>query len=181
LRKSGLLTLSVLFVATAADLTEKHVTDHLNWYRIAHDAPQLQSRTLDRAAYDGVQTICSRGFDHHVGTEAEQASLYYVGGPCDSDLEAAQIKALKSWYGECPAYYGQGFASNTGHFTQIVWKGARTYGLWAQTCNIPGLNCESYGGCCAVMLKTDESNILGQFNQNIGNAGRCANVDTPWA
>lgn len=179
MRKSGLLTLSVLFVATAADFTEKHVTDHLNWYRIKHDAPQFQSRSLDYAAYEGTTAICNRGFAHHPGTEAEQGSIYYETGPCDSDYEAAQIKALKNWYSECPDYYGQGWDTNTGHFTQMVWKGAKTYGLWAQTCNIPNLNCEAYGGCCAVVLKSDESNIIGQFRENVVQKG-CANVETPW-
>jgi hypothetical protein len=178
MRKSGLLTLSVLFVATAADVTEKDVTDFLNWYRYKHDAPQLQ-RKLDYAAYEGGLAVCNRGFDHHEGTEAEYASLSYESGPCSSDLEADQIKALKRWYRECPKYYGQGWDFNTGHFTQIVWKGAKTFGLWAQTCNIPGVNCAA-GGCCVVVLKNDEFNIQGQYDRNIGNVGGCANAETPW-
>ena len=35
---------------------------------------------------------------HHKDTKAEYASLYYGGGPCDSDQEKSEIAALKHWY-----------------------------------------------------------------------------------
>ena len=73
---------------------------------------------------------------------------------------------------ECPEYYGQGFAQETGHFTHLVWKSLKTYGIWAQTCDVPGGRYK-----CVVALKTDGSaNLQGAFSQNIGNVGQCTNV-----
>ena len=108
-----------------------------------------------------------------MGTEAELSSLYASSGPCGSDLEGDEVKALQSWYGECPKYYGQGFTLETGHFTHLVWKSCKQYGIWAQTCsNGPMAN------QCVVALKMDCShNLQGAFNQNIEH-GKCANVQT---
>ena len=36
--------------------------------------------------------------DHHVGTEAEQSSLFASTAACNSDQEASEIEALQSWY-----------------------------------------------------------------------------------
>ena len=75
-------------------------------------------------------------------------------------------------FSECPDYYGQGFAQNTGHFTHMVWKSCKTYGIWAQTCDVPGTSLK-----CVVALKMDCShNLQGSFDQNIGNVGQCTNV-----
>ena len=55
----------------------------------------------------------------------------------------------------------------------MVWKSAKTYGIWAQTCDIPGSTYK-----CAVALKTDEANIQGTWKSNVGGRyGQCANVD----
>ena len=41
-------------------------------------------------------------------------------------------------FSECSLYNGQGFSGPTGHFTHVVWKSCETFGMAAQTCNIPG-------------------------------------------
>ena len=80
---------------------------------------------------------------------------------------------------ECPLYWGQGFDYKTGHFTHMVWKSVKKYAIWAQTCSkgIPGSG--NKGPECAVALKTDSSvNVQGAFSRNIGNVGRCVNIQS---
>jgi hypothetical protein len=177
MKKTCLLPALVLLVAVTvgAERTQKDVSTFLNWYRNAHGAGQL-TNTLDRKAYEATQAVCKYGWDHHVGTEAEQASLFASTAACNSDQEASEIEALQEWYSECPDYYGQGFSQSTGHFTHMVWKSCKTYGIWAQTCDVPGTSLK-----CVVALKTDcAPNVRGSFDQNIGNIGQCTNVKAPW-
>jgi len=171
MKKTLSLTALLLVITVCAG---DDVDSYLNWYRSAHGAVSL-TKDLDYAAYEATTAVCNYGFDHHPGTEAEHASLYASSGECSSQ-EAAGVEALKWWYKECPDYYGQGFAQNTGHFTHMVWKSCKSFGIWAQTCNIPGTDYK-----CAVALKTDcKANLEGAFSQNVGNVGQCANVETPW-
>ena len=73
-------------------------------------------------------------------------------------------------YRECPKYHGQGFSMGTGHFTQMVWKSCKSYGIYAQTCKIKGSSMK-----CAVALRMDcAANMRGAFKSNVGNVGQCA-------
>jgi hypothetical protein len=75
-------------------------------------------------------------------------------------------------YSECPKYHGQGFSMGTGHFTQMVWKSCKSFGIYAQTCNIKGSSMK-----CAVALRMDcAANMQGAFKSNVGNVGQCAKV-----
>jgi len=128
---------------------------------------------LDYAAFEATNAICQYGLDYHPGTEG---TLHLALQPECSSQEAAGVETLKHWYKQCPDYYGQGFSENTGYFTHMVWKSCKSFGIWAQTCNIPGTSYK-----CAVALKTDcNANLDGAFSQNVGNVGQCANVETPW-
>ena len=76
------------------------------------------------------------------------------------------------FFSECPDYHGQGFSRDTGHFTHLVWKSVKTYGIWAQTCDIPNTKWK-----CAIAFKTDGSpNQEGGYSSNVGNVGQCAKV-----
>ena len=54
----------------------------------------------------------------------------------------------------------------------MVWKSSKKYGIWAQTCNIPGSTFK-----CVVALRMDKGNLHGAFSSNIGNVGQCTNVN----
>lgn len=177
---STLVLLVVISACTAND-----INTYIGWYRTAHGGGALPyDAGLEERAKQGVYAICNYGLDHHPGYETEYASLYVDAQPCDVKGDS-KVNALKEWYKECPNYYGEEDLSNFlnyGHFTHMVWNSVTKYGMWAQTCLVPGQPCPS-SGCCAVVLKTDKDsqwNVPGQFNQNIKNVGNCANVETPW-
>lgn len=181
MKNTCLLTTLVLLViiTVCSGYTQDDVTNFLNWYRAAHGAGKVKNG-LEYAAYEATNAVCKYGRGHHEGTEAEFASLSYFPGPCDKDQEKTEIEALKYWYSECPDYYGQGFSKDTGHFTHMVWKSVKNYGIFAQTCDIPNTKWK-----CAIALRTDGSPPAngdwdGGFSSNVGNVGQCANLDRPW-
>lgn len=170
----GLIFL-VTMTGLCASYNQNDVTGYLNFLRAEHGANKLRfdKGGLEYAAYEATNAVCNYGFGHHKGTESEFASLWASPYECQNDQEKSEIEALASWYTECPLYYGQGFDTRTGHFTHMVWKSAKKYGIWAQTCpnGIPGSNDK-----CVVALKTDDGNVIGSFSRNIGNVGRCFNI-----
>jgi len=150
------------------------ITLHLNWLRHNHGANKVEKDDgMVYNAYEATNAMCQYGgIGHWRGTEAESASLYVNYAPCKG-AEQDLVDALNTWYDECWQYsQGQEFSDDTGHFTQMVWKSAKRYGMWAQTCT------GSSGQFCAVALKTDTFNVQGAYNQNV-QAGNCNK--TPWA
>jgi len=170
-----LLTLALVPNCLAGE--EKDVTTYLNWYRRAHGAYQVQHDAgLEYAAYEATNAVCTYGFDHHRGTEAEYSSLWADSNDCgtNTDPRGSQVAALKSWYAECPKYPGY-YTDGSGHFSHMVWKSSNKYGMWAQTCSIPGSNLR-----CVVVLKTDtDFNVQGAFGQQV-ERNYCANIEEPW-
>merc|ERR1719361_2506800 len=84
-------------------------------------------------------------------------------------------KTLKYWYSECRDYQGY-WTSDVGHFTHMVWKTIRNYGMWARSCSIPGSNYK-----CVVALKTNPNGNLNvhdasSMNRNV-EKNYCANVE----
>ena len=64
------------------------------------------------------------------------------------------------------------FSMGMGHFTKMVWKSCKSYGIYAQTCNVKGSSMK-----CAVALRMDcAANMRGEFKSNVGNVGKCAKV-----
>jgi hypothetical protein len=66
--------------------------------------------------------------------------------------------AVDNWYAECPKYTG-GFSENAGHYTQLMWKGAKEVG------------CAAVGDIAACLY--DQGNIIGEFAQNVPPPGKC--------
>ena len=61
------------------------------------------------------------------------------------------------------------FSMGMGHFTKMVWKSCKSYGIYAQTCNVKGSSMK-----CAVALRMDcAANMQGAFKSNFG---QCAKV-----
>lgn len=98
-------------------------------------------------------------FQHDPNLNGEGENLAFfngVAGDCTN--------ALVLWYdNEEPKYdYNKpGFSPETGHFTQVVWKGTTAVGV-AQASS-------GSGAIYIVARYSPRGNILGQFSQNVGN------------
>jgi len=175
--------LLVAITACAAEQNHNDVTQHLGWFRIAHGGQTIPSdETLVFKAFEATNAVCKSGLGHHAGTEAEHAALnIHSFNSCVSQRDA-NLATIKRFYREeCPLYRGSVNSNDdNGHFTQIVWQDSTKYGMWAQTCKVPGQSC-SAGGCCVTAFKSDGlPNLPGEVRNNIDFVGQCVDAETPW-
>ncbi|KAG0024782.1 hypothetical protein BGZ80_007717 [Entomortierella chlamydospora] len=108
-------------------LTAKERKDILavhNKYRARHQAPALTWNS--KIATFGNNWIQACEFKHSGGPHGENLAAGY------SNFKAA----VKAWYDEVKYYnYGRpGFSSQTGHYTQVVWKSTSSVGCAKKKC-----------------------------------------------
>ncbi|KAG0222428.1 CAP domain-containing protein [Mortierella sp. GBAus27b] len=122
---SFLVTAGILAVSNAQVPTEQQtILDTHNQYRALHNATAL---TWDPKLADA-------------GALAIQACQFkHSGGKYGENLAAGHkdfATAIKAWYDEEKKYdYNQpGFSGDTGHFTQVVWKGTKSVGCAKKFC-----------------------------------------------
>ena len=83
-----------------------------------------------------------------------QNLAYYSGGTFTPE------HAVKLWYDEISAYNfnNPGFASNTGHFTQLVWAGTTEVGIGRATKGQTTYVVANY---------VPPGNVIGKFPENV--------------
>jgi len=129
--------------------TQSYLSAHNN-YRKKHGAPPL---SYDAAMASYAQSHVDNGGCHmqhsHPHTYGENLGIGF------SDITSC----IKMWYEENSSYsYAHGgFSTSTGHFTQVVWKGATKIGCGKAKCG------KSYYISC----NYDHGNIIGQFQDNV--------------
>ena len=115
---------------------------------------------LAAGAEDWAKELVSKNeFDHskNLGNQKIKTTKGCDGmsSGCGENLYKVMGKALdpnevvKAWYDECSDYNGK-FTEGTGHYTQLVWKGAKKVG-----CGVAGSNSGGIGVCWY-----DKGNIL---------------------
>ncbi|PWW72626.1 PR-1-like protein [Tuber magnatum] len=120
--------------------------------RALHGVPAL---TYDKALADYAAGVCSScRFEHSNGPHGENLAAGY----------SSPSAAIQAWYDEekLYSYSSGGFSSETGHFTQMVWKSATKLGCAVKACN--GAN-----GTPGTFLTCnyDTGNVIGQFQANV--------------
>ena len=104
----------------------KEALEAHNRFRAAHQAPSLTwSSALARDAEAWAKQIAREGRLRHDDTK-DGENVFMVFG---REIDGAD--AVNSWYSEVKNYdfCKPGFQSNTGHFTQVVWKGSKELGI----------------------------------------------------
>ncbi|XP_061071628.1 GLI pathogenesis-related 2 isoform X2 [Conger conger] len=112
---------------------EKEFVDTHNAYRRKHGAPPLTlSRDLCRSAQAWADNLLSMKSMRHSKTNNGE-NLYYAWSSVPKKLTGKE--AVDSWYSEIKDYNfrNPGFQSNTGHFTQVVWKSTTEVGVGLAT------------------------------------------------
>ncbi|KAI9754216.1 MAG: hypothetical protein M4579_004813 [Chaenotheca gracillima] len=138
---------------TAPSEFEKTMLSVHNMYRDQHNASALSWNTS------------LADFGNHW---AEGCVWKHSGGPSGEDLAAGYANAtaaVEAWGNERAQYNfaKQGFSEQTGHFTQVVWKGTKTVGCGRVKCDgknkTPGwyVVCEYYPA----------GNVGGEYDQNV--------------
>lgn len=104
----------------------KEALEAHNKFRAAHQAPPLTwSSALAQDAEVWAKKIAKKGRLEHDDTK-DGENIYMV---CGREIDGTD--AVNSWYSEVKDYnFGKpGFQSNTGHFTQVVWKSSEELGI----------------------------------------------------
>ncbi|XP_060743217.1 Golgi-associated plant pathogenesis-related protein 1 [Tachysurus vachellii] len=104
-----------------------------NEYRKKHGAPALSmSKDLCTSAQAWADHLLSIKTLQHSDTNKGE-NLYYFQSSAPKKLTGDE--PVDNWYSEIKDYNfsNPGFASNTGHFTQVVWKSSKEVGVGLAT------------------------------------------------
>lgn len=104
-----------------------------NKYREKHNAPPMTfSNDLNSSAQRWADELLSLGRLQHSKT-GDGENVFTMYGSAGITLTGKE--AVESWYSEIKDYKwnSPGFAGNTGHFTQVVWKDSTQLGVGVAT------------------------------------------------
>ncbi|XP_076005613.1 Golgi-associated plant pathogenesis-related protein 1-like isoform X2 [Genypterus blacodes] len=104
-----------------------------NDYRKKHGAPLLTlSSDISATAQAWADHILSKKTMEHSSTNDGENIFYKFSS---ASIKLTGKEAVDSWYAEISDYNWRspGYASNIGHFTQVVWKGTTEVGVGLAT------------------------------------------------
>ncbi|MFW9262674.1 CAP family protein [Nostoc sp. CALU 546] len=153
-----------------ATLRSAAVSKH-NAYRATHKSPNITiSDSLNSSAQAWAEKIASSGEFEHSTNRTNVGENIYASYSTQSTVDPTTLgnTAVKEWYDEIKDYNyaNPGFSSETGHFTQVVWKGSTQLGCGAAqgTATIEGTN---YNAFYVVCQYAPAGNVPGQFPENV--------------
>ena len=160
---------------TAIDLTtlRNEILVRHNAYRTTHHSPAMASQSsLNTTAQQWAEYLAKNAlFQHSTAAQRNNAGeniyVYYTTATTVTVATLA-TEAVKSWYNEDKDYdYAIAkFASNTGHFTQVVWKASVGLGSGAAS-GIKVINGVTYNAFYVVSQYAPAGNLTGAFAANV--------------
>lgn len=160
---------------TAIDLTtlRNEILVRHNAYRTTHHSPAMASQSsLNTTAQQWAEYLAKNAlFQHSTAAQRNNAGeniyVYYTTATTVTVATLA-TEAVKSWYNEVKDYdYAIAkFASNTGHFTQVVWKASVGLGSGAAS-GIKVINGVTYNAFYVVSQYAPAGNLTGAFAANV--------------
>ncbi|MBE9003091.1 MULTISPECIES: CAP family protein [unclassified Nostoc] len=169
---TGVMSNNSVFGETSIDLAAMRsaaVSKH-NTYRATHRSPNI---TIDNSLNTGAQAwaekIASSGNFEHSNTPNVGENIY-ASYTSETSIDPTTLGngAVEDWYSEIKdyKYESPGFSSETGHFTQVVWKGSTKLGCGAAqgTATIEG---NKYNAFYVVCQYATAGNVQGQFPDNV--------------
>ena len=153
-----------------ATLRSVAVSQH-NTYRATHKSPNITiSDSLNSSAQAWAENIASSGQFTHSTNRNNVGENIYASFTTEASIDPTTLGngAVSKWYSEVKDYNyaSPGFSSNTGHFTQLVWKGSTQLGCGAAqgTATIEGTK---YNAFYVVCQYAAAGNMQGQFPDNV--------------
>ncbi|XP_071801939.1 uncharacterized protein [Asterias amurensis] len=131
-----------------------------NEHRSKHGVDSLRmSADLCKSAQDWAEHLAKNDlFEHSKGTDiGENVAMHYSS----ATTAYSGKQAADQWYSELSKYdfNKPGFTSGTGHFTQMVWKGSREFGI--------GKAVTKGGKVMVVGQYRPPGNIVGRFEEHV--------------
>ena len=141
--------------ACALDLIKVALDKH-NAARTSHGAASLEwDEQCYVTAKEWAEHMAAKGKMYHGGHKGMGQNLAWSSG------SLSFASAVEMWYGEVKLYdfAKPGFASGTGHFTQVVWKGTTHVGMAAAT--------SASGQTYICANYSPPGNFMGRFAENV--------------
>ena len=141
---------------------KQEITNYINSYREKHQAPPLAwSESIASFSQNWSYYLIANNLFEHSGSSIYGENLAYFQG-YGNDVMVLLKKSVDGWYNEVSAYdfNNPGFSSGTGHFTCLVWKESKTFGM--------GISFNSTTNSVDVTMNTSPpGNVSGEFKQNV--------------
>ena len=141
---------------------KQEITNYVNAYREKHQAPpMLWSDQIAAFSQNWSYYLITNNLFEHSGSSIYGENLAYFQG-YGNDVMTLLKKSVDGWYNEVSAYdfNNPGFSSGTGHFTCLVWKESKTFGM--------GISFNSMTNSVDVTMNTSPpGNVSGEFKQNV--------------
>ncbi|AFZ26025.1 Cysteine-rich secretory protein family [Cylindrospermum stagnale PCC 7417] len=144
-----------------------------NGYRVTHSSPNMTiSDSVNNTAQAWAEYLATNAvLQHSTASQRNNAGEnLYVSYTTASSIAASTLAdtAVKKWYDEVSAYNyaNPGFSSQTGHFTQVVWKSSTQLGCGAAQ-GTKTINGTTYKAFYVVCQYAPAGNMQGQFPANV--------------
>lgn len=111
---------------------KKEIEEYINSYRRLHQAPDIVwDDTIADYSQKWANYLSINNKFEHSTTDLYGENLAYFSGYNSSDPVILMKKAIDLWYDEIKLYdfSKPGFKSETGHFTCLVWKPTKKFGM----------------------------------------------------
>ncbi|MEQ9484140.1 CAP family protein [Coleofasciculus sp. F4-SAH-05] len=140
-----------------------------NTYRDTHHSSDMTlSDSLNDSAQNWADYLATNGVFEHSNSDAGEN--IYVSYTTASSVDAATLanQAVTSWYNEVSDYdyANPGFSSETGHFTQVVWKNSTQLGC-GEARGVKTIQETQYNAFYVVCQYAPAGNVMGQFPDNV--------------
>lgn len=141
--------------------------DLINSYRAKHHAGALEyDQDVEQYAIGRARTLGDKDQMAHLpqGQNPYGENLYEMWTTDENPSDLCQ-QAVDSWYNEVKMYdfNNQGFSGDTGHFTQLVWKGSSKLGCASSQAS-------ETGNWYVVCNFEKAGNMMGDFENNVAPA-----------
>ncbi|KAJ7382007.1 sterol-binding protein [Desmophyllum pertusum] len=122
--------------------------------------------SLAQQAQKWADHLLALGEMQHSGTAGQGENLYWGIG----STAASCADAVEAWYAEIADYdfNNPAFAYNTGHFTQVVWKGTTNVGVGIASKKLTSGDYVGMYETYVVARFTPPGNYQGEFAENVG-------------
>jgi uncharacterized protein YkwD len=141
-----------------------------NKYRAVHHAPSIAySDALNSSAQNWAATLASTAAFKHSAIPGVGENIYAsYTSEASVDANALGTDAVTDWYDEVKNYdyANPGSSGNTGHFTQVVWKGSTQLGCGAAQ-GIATINGTRYNAFYVVCQYSPPGNVQGAYRDNV--------------
>jgi hypothetical protein len=157
---SVILQAPLPFQTSLTDEQKIEITEYINQYRKVHQSPNLVwNETIANYSQTWANYLIINNLFQHSGSQLYGENLAYFKGYGNDTITLIKL-SIDLWYKEIDYYNFSkpSFSSETGHFTCLVWKNSKTFGIGVSMID----------DTVVVSFNTSPpGNVIGEFEKNV--------------